>query len=88
VAVALGADPFDHRRHPPLSRNWRPVLDSLPVRTLVVWDDHYAQVEEHLPLAMLQEDARFRLRWQESVLRDPTHLDRGRCHLAIFERVE
>ncbi|MDB5267356.1 MAG: hypothetical protein JWP58_396 [Hymenobacter sp.] len=88
VAPALGIDPFDAASCPPLTKNWHPILETLPVNSLVVWDDVYAQTEAHIPLEMLQQDSTFRLRWQDAIIRDATHPDRGTCQLAVFERIK
>ena len=88
LAPALQVDPFDEVSHPPLTKDWHPILETLPVRTLVFWDDVFVSDEAHIPLLLLQNDARFRLRWQDSQMRDPNHPDRGVCQLVVFERMK
>ncbi|MFC6222468.1 hypothetical protein ACFP2F_04370 [Hymenobacter artigasi] len=88
VAPALGIDPFDAAHCPPLIQDAQPILETLPVNSLVVWDDVYAQTEAHIPLEMLQQNPAFRLRWQDALVRDATHPDRGTCQLAVFERIK
>lgn len=88
VAPALGLDPFDAIRCPPLTQDWHPILETLPVHSLVVWDDVFAQSEAHIPLALLQGNPAFRLRWHDAIVRDATHPDRGICQLSVFERVK
>ncbi|MBH8570686.1 hypothetical protein KB206_17470 [Microvirga sp. STS02] len=88
VAPALGVDPFDAARCPPLTKDWHPILETLPVNSLIVWDDVYAQTEAHIPLEMLQQDPAFRLRWHDAIIRDASHPDRGTCQLAVFERIK
>ena len=88
VAPALGIDPFDAAHCPPLTQDFQPILETLPVNSLVVWDDVYAQTEAHIPLEMLRQNPAFRLRWQDALVRDATHPDRGTCQLAVFERIK
>lgn len=88
VAPALGIDPFDAAHCPPLTQDFQPILETLPVNSLVVWDDVYAQTEAHIPLEMLRQNPAFRLRWHDALVRDATHPDRGTCQLAVFERIK
>lgn len=87
LAPALGVDPFDEVAHPAITRDYRPDLDAVPVHALVFWDDVFVRMEGRIPLELLQNDARFRLRWQDVLVRDATHPDRGICKIVVFERI-
>lgn len=88
LAPALGVDPFDETAHPAITRDYRPDLDAVPLHGLVFWDDVFVRDEGRIPLELLQNDARFRLRWQDALVRDITHPDRGTCQIVVFERVK
>lgn len=87
LAPLLPIDPFDAAAHPPLSRAGRPALATLPVHTLVFWDEWFVPTENHVPLSLLEHDARFRLRWQAALPRDPRHPVGDTCRIVVFERV-
>lgn len=88
LAPALGIDPFDEAAHPAITRDYRPDLDAVPLHGLVFWDDVFVRMEGRIPLELLQNDARFRLRWQDALVRDATHPDRGICQIVVFERIK
>ena len=69
-AAALDADLFDPAIRVPLTKNWQPDLDAVPVGTYIFWDGWFCPVEGHLPLAMLQKDGRFKQLWRGTIPMD------------------
>ena len=88
LASALRVDPFDEHARPLLTRDGRSQLATLPLHTLLFWDEWAARYEARLPLAQLRRDPRFRLRWQDALPRDYRHPEHDSCQIVVFERVK
>ncbi|MBF9239170.1 hypothetical protein I2I05_17330 [Hymenobacter sp. BT683] len=88
VALATQNNFFDSQAHPALSVNNVSQAESLPVGTLVLWDDWFARTEGHVSLSQLRSDARFRERWADARPRNRTHPERDTTRIIVFERVQ
>ncbi|MDO7845367.1 hypothetical protein Q5H92_03285 [Hymenobacter sp. M29] len=87
VSVATGNDPFTARTHPGITLNNNSQVESLPVGTLLIWDDWFARTEGRVQLATMRADAHFRELWQTAMPRHPEHPERDTTRIVIFERV-
>jgi hypothetical protein len=86
IARALDIDQFDRHVRPLASVAGKPVLDELPVGTLLFWDDWFSPVEGHLPLALLAANPHFRQRWAGTALRQANDPGSGNCRVVVFEK--
>ncbi|MCB2407162.1 hypothetical protein [Hymenobacter lucidus] len=88
LAIALRVDPFDvrQRRDMGFLHPQGPKAD-VPAGTLVFWDDWFSVTEAGIPLKRLQQDARYRLRWQGAKPRNLSRPDADSCRLLVFERL-
>lgn len=85
--MVLNVDYFQPGLRAPLTHDYRPYLDGVPVGTYVFWDSWFAPVEGRLPLDQLEADKRFRKLWHGSIgaiIDDPGS---WRHRLVIFEKV-
>lgn len=82
--MALDVDHFDPAVRAPLTRNYAPYLDGVPVGTYVFWDSWFAPVEGRLPLDKLEADKRFRQLWHGSIAAIPGEADSWRHRAVIF----
>jgi len=86
IARALGIDVFDEHVRPLATVAGQPVLDKLPVGTMLFWDDWCSPVEGHLPLALLATNPHFRQRWEGTALRQADDPGGGSCRVVVFEK--
>jgi hypothetical protein len=86
-AVPMDVDMFDTTAKPPLTKDYAPYLDGVPVGTYVYWDGWFCPVEAHLPLELLQKDGRFKQIWKGSIPMDLSNVAMGSYQGIIFERV-
>lgn len=87
LAEVLDNDPFNPATHPTAPGGWAPQPDTMPVGTLLVWDDWFVRTESQLPLAQMQADPRFLQRWSGALPRNPSHPEHDTTRIIIFERV-
>lgn len=85
--AALDLDQFEPGVRPPLTHDWRPNLDMVPVSTYVLWDSWFCPVEGRLPLALLEKDKRYKQLWSGYVLFNPSKPEEGRHQCVIFEKM-
>ncbi|MBF9143085.1 hypothetical protein [Hymenobacter properus] len=87
-AVPMDVDMFDSTASPPLTRDWAPYLDGVPMGTYVYWDSWFCPVEAHLPLDMLQKDGRFKQLWRDSIPVDASRPTGDQFRAVLFEKVK
>ncbi|MBH8570310.1 hypothetical protein KB206_15570 [Microvirga sp. STS02] len=86
-AVPMDVDIFNLDAKPPLTKDYAPYLDGVPVGTYIYWDGWFCPVESHLPLELLQKDSRFKQLWKGSIPMDLSNLAGPTFQSVIFERV-
>ncbi len=87
VVAALDIDIFAYEGRSATTAFGRPQASTLPLGTVVFWDDWFSPGEGRLPLDSLAQNPRFRQRWAGSALRQADDASRGMCQLQIFEKV-
>lgn len=88
VAVATQNNIFDPAQHPTIVVSPDGLVESLPVGTLLVWDDWFARTEGHVQLPKLRSDARYRELYQDAQPRNRLHPERDTTRVIVFERVQ
>ncbi|MBD2767054.1 DUF2029 domain-containing protein [Hymenobacter sp. BT664] len=88
IAIATKNNFFDPTEHPPIAVSQDGRVESLPVGTLLVWDDWFAPTEGHVQLSKLRSDARFRELYQDAKPRNRRHPERDTTRVIVFERVQ
>lgn len=85
IPYALEIDPFDKRQ----AGSFGIIRDGLPVSpgTLAIWDDWYASAENGVPLAQLQRDPRYRVRWRGTAPRNRFKPTTDSVRFVVFERL-
>ena len=88
VALATHNNFFDPNEHPPIRVNQDGLIESLPVGTLLVWDDWFARTEGYVQLPKLRADAQFREVYETVQPRNRFHPERDTTRIIVFERVQ
>lgn len=87
-ALPMNVDIFNLEAKPALTKDYAPYLDGVPVGTYIYWDGWFCPVESHLPLELLQKDARFKQLWRDSIPMDLSNPTGISFHSIIFEKVQ
>ncbi|TGE27067.1 hypothetical protein [Hymenobacter metallicola] len=88
LALALQVDPFDseQRRNMGFLHPNGP-KEPVPAGSLIFWDNWFSVTEAGVPLARLQNDPHYRLRWQGAKPSNLTRPDADSCRLMVFEKL-
>jgi hypothetical protein len=82
--MALDLDYFAPGVRAPLTHDYHPELNAVPVGTYVFWDSWFAPVEGRLPLDRLEADKRYRKLWFGSIAANPDDPSSWRHRAVIF----